>query len=256
MVSPLDINTTLGETALEQSKLQAYIAAQRKNLESALNFELFATTIPQMSRLYEVSIAAIPPDYPPPFGQFVLVCHRSFLAAAVLIGQAQSDDAAPITRRAIEAIRLAAAIKKDPAIADVWMAYDERIARWKARDDGQTPKQLHIRIPVEHPLVQELMTSWGIISDGEAHFTPEYLHSLRWQKEDGKMSLDYFSGDQRTIETEIVHLLGAHVMMLRVLDYCFDGAFTTNPEWTNVRDDIKAAAQPYADKILSRYDDT
>ena len=58
-----------------------YVEAQRKNLDSALKFELFATTCPLMDKLYEVSVAAVPNNKSPVFGQFLLICHKSFLAA-------------------------------------------------------------------------------------------------------------------------------------------------------------------------------
>ena len=228
---------------------QEYISAQRKNLDSALKFELFGATCPLMDRLYEVSVAAVPKDKSPVFGQFLLICHKSFLAAATLIGQAQPDDAGPITRRAIEVVRLAAAMKADAAIAEQWVAYEKRMARWQARDQGDMPKPLHIPIPVYHPLVKELMDSWGIISDASVHFTPEYFHSLRWERRGDGMFLQYFSGEQRTIETAIIELLGAHMMMLRVLDECLEAGFARSEAWRKLHDQLFATAKPWADKL-------
>lgn len=226
-----------------------YIDTQRKNLESALKFELFGATCPRMDRLYELSIAGVPKDKSPVFGQFLLVCHKSFLAAATLVGQAQPDDAGPITRRAIEVIRLAAAINSDPAVAEEWGAYEKRMARWEARNEGETPKPLHVRIPAEHPIVKQLMDVWGIISDSDVHFTPEFFHTLRWEKRDDRMFLHYFNGEQRTIETAIVNLLGAHMMMLHIFDEFFGGVLSANAEWQRLRDEISAVAKPYADKL-------
>ena len=226
-----------------------YIGAQRKNLEAALKFELFATTCPQMDSLYELSIAGCPQDKSPVFGQFLLICHKSFLSAATLIGQAQPDDAAPITRRAIEVIRLAAAVKADPSVAKEWVAYEKRMERWKARNEGKKPERFHVQIPVEHELVKQLMDTWGIISDADVHFTPEYFHSLRWERRGDSMFLQYFSGEQRTIESAIIQLVGAHMLMLQVLDECLDSAFSANAEWRKLRDEIYAAGKPYADKL-------
>lgn len=226
-----------------------YIEAQRRNLESALKFELFGDTCPLMDKLYEISIDSVPNDQSPVFGQFLLICHKSFLAAATLIGQAQPDDAGPITRRAIEVVRLAAAMKTDPGIAEQWVAFEERMARWEARNEGEKPRTLHIPIPVTHPLVKELMDSWGAISDADVHFTPEYFHSLRWEKRDEKMFLHYFTGAQRTIETAIIQLLGTHMMMLRVLNDCVEGAFERSDDWRRVRDQLYEIAKPWADKL-------
>ena len=225
-----------------------YIDAQRRNLESALKFELFGATCPRMDRLYQISIAGVPKDKSRVFGQFLLICHKSFLAAATLIGQAQPDDAGPITRRAIEVVRLAAAINSgDPTVVEKWSAYEERMDRWKARNEGETPKPLRLRIPTEHPLVKQLMVFWGIISDSDVHFTPEFFHSLRWEERDDHMFLHYFSGEQRTIETAVIHLLGAHMMMLQVFDECFNGVLSGNGEWQTLRDEIFSVAKPYAD---------
>ena len=226
-----------------------YISAQRRNLDSALKFELFGATCPLMDRLYGVSIAAVPSDKSPVFGQFLLICHKSFLAAATLIGQAQPDDAGPITRRAIEVVRLAAAMKADPAVAEQWIAYEKRMERWQARDQGEMPRPLHIPIPAKHPLVKQLMDTWGIISDADVHFTPEYFHSLRWEKREDKIFLQYFSGEQRTIETAIIQLLGAHMMMFQVLDDCLEGAFTRSQAWRELHDQLFASAKPWAAKL-------
>lgn len=228
---------------------QEYINTQRKNLESALKFELFGATCPLMDRLYEVSVAAVPKDKSLVFGQFLLICHKSFLAAATLIGQAQPDDAAPVTRRAIEVVRLAAAVKSDSAVAQEWVAYETRLERWQARNQGRTPKPLQVRIPAQHPLVRQLMDTWGIISDADVHFTPEYFHSLKWEKRDDRMFLHYFTGGQRMIETAIIQLLGAHMMMLQVLDDCLEGSFSRSETWRELRDELHVRAKPWADKL-------
>ncbi len=54
---------------------QEYIQAQRRNLDSALKFELFGATCPLMDRLYEVSVAEMPKDESRVFGLFLLICH-------------------------------------------------------------------------------------------------------------------------------------------------------------------------------------
>ncbi|MEQ9145517.1 MAG: hypothetical protein RLO08_14285 [Parvibaculaceae bacterium] len=229
--------------------LKDYIAVQQKNLDAALKFELFGACCPLMDELYQLSIAAVPSDKSPVYGQFLLICHKSFLAAATLIGQAQPDDAGPITRRAIEVVRLAAAVKDDPSIAEKWIAYEERMARWGARDRGEKPKRFHVDLPVKHPLVKELMEMWGVMSDGDVHFAPEYLHSLQWKKSEREMRLEYFTGDQRTIETTLVTLFGVHMMMLRVLDDCLDGSFSSVEAWHTTRDQLNARAKPWVERL-------
>ena len=154
-----------------------------------------------------------------------------------------------LTRRAIEVVRVAAAIKDDPSFAEEWVAFEKRMQRWKDRDAGKTPKSFHFPIPVKHPLVTELMVTWGIISDSDVHFTPESFASLRWEKRDDKLLLQYFTGEQRTIETAIVTLLGAHVMMIRILDDCLEGALSRNDEWRAIIKELYEKGKPWADKI-------
>jgi hypothetical protein len=199
--------------------------------------------------MYQLAIAGAPSGISPFFGQILLICHKSFLAAATLIGQAQPDDAGPITRRAIEAVRLAAALKDDPTIAEKWVAHETRTERWQARREGTKPPRLHVEIPVKHPLVKELMESWGMLSDSDVHFTPEYLISQQWKEEEDSLFLQYFSGDQDTIERAVIHLLGAHMMMLRVLDDCMEGAISRNAQWVQVSKEIHAVAGPYAERF-------
>lgn len=87
--------------------IQDYIRAQRNNIESIGQLPHFAVLGDLLDRLYERAVALVPKQSPPPFGQLLLICHRAFLSALTLIGQAQPDDAAPISRRAIEEARLA-----------------------------------------------------------------------------------------------------------------------------------------------------
>jgi len=235
----------MGPAELKQMKMVGYFSAQKNNLQSALQFEPFAVLFSIVHELYLTSIRLLPKDKSPVFGQFLLICHKSFLAAASLIGQAQPDDAAPITRRAIEAIRLAAAVKENPATARKWAAYEERTRRWKERGEDKRPKALHISLEEKHPLVRDLMQTWGILSDASVHFTPEYFGSLSWRKEDTNIFLDYFTGDQRIIEREIILLVGTHARILRVLDWCLDGAFSRDGEWNRLMSQAFEKAKPY-----------
>lgn len=208
-----------------------YFQAQKENLAALLRFETFAVLIPPVDRLYKTAIDLVPKEPPHLFGLCLLICHKSFLAAASLVGQAQPDDAGPITRRAIEVVRLAAAVKSDAAVFERWVAFEERMERWKVRMEGEKPKPIHINLDVKHPAVIDLMSMWGILSDADVHFTPEYFYGLDWEKRDGTMFLNYFNRDQRTIEREIVNLSGSHIRILEVLDWCLNGVFRNNENW-------------------------
>jgi hypothetical protein len=98
----------------------------------------FTELVPSMFALYERARGLIPRQLPPLFGQTLLLCHKAFFCAAVTIGRRHPDDAAPITRRAIEAVRLAVAAKADPNLLDEWKAYTTRLARWEARARRET----------------------------------------------------------------------------------------------------------------------
>ena len=229
--------------------IESYFQAQKENLRSALRFEPFAVLFSIVDELYNISVQAMPSDKSPVFAQFLLICHKSFLAAASLIGQAQPDDAAPITRRAIEVIRLAAAVNEDPANAKAWAAYDQRMKRWQARREGKRPGPLHIRLEVKHPLVVELMDRWGVLSDAAVHFTPEYFGTLDWKKGEGTLFLNYFTGDQRVIEREIVLLANTHSNILQVVDWCLDGAFSESAEWARLIDELYEKGKVYSAKF-------
>ncbi|MFQ5881777.1 MAG: hypothetical protein ACE5I9_04810 [Candidatus Methylomirabilales bacterium] len=235
--------------------IEDYFNAQIENLRRSLRFEPFAVLFPIVEELYTTSVRLIPPDKSPVFGQFFLICHKSFLAAASLIGQAQPDDAAPITRRAIEVIRLAAAVKTNPANAKKWLAFEERMRRWKDRGEGKKPKPLRISLEVNHPLVTELMETWGILSDASVHFTPEYFDSLSWRRGDNTLFLNYFTEDQRVIEREIILLTAAHAKILRVLDWCLDGAFSSHDEWQRLMAEGHERGKPFAAKFEPTIDE-
>jgi hypothetical protein len=123
-----------------EMSIQEYIDAQRANISSISQLPHFSKLGDLTDRLYERAVTLVPKSSPPPFGQLLLICHRSFLSALTLIGQAQPDDAAPISRRAIEAARLALAVKTNPENAVKWTAYEQRMERWQARDRGEKTK--------------------------------------------------------------------------------------------------------------------
>ena len=216
--------------------IQDYIAAQRANISSFSQLPHFSVLGDLTDRLYERASMVVPKSSSPHFGQLLLVCHRSFLSALTLIGQAQPDDAAPVTRRAIEAARLALAVKRNPKNEMKWMAYEQRMERWKARNRGEKPKPLTTKLdlPPDHPILTELERQLGILSDSSTHFTPEYFGSQHWIRSEARIELQYFISDQRTIECNLITLVGIHVNILRVLDECLDGSFLSDEQWKRV----------------------
>ena len=181
--------------------IEDYIAAQRANIISISQLPHFSLLGSLTDRLYERAIILVPRQSPPPFGQFLLISHRSFLSALTLIGQAQPDDADPISRRAIEAARLALAMKRDPNSAMKWTEYEQRMERWKARNREDKPKPLFLKfnVPRDHPILSELEKQLGVLSDSSVHFTPEYFGSQHWNWTESRIDLRYFISEQRTI---------------------------------------------------------
>jgi hypothetical protein len=225
--------------------LDSYVQAQLQNWSQTRRLPHVAEVIIPLDELYQVSRNLIPPSSPPTYGRFLLLCHKAFLAAATTIGRCQPDDAAGVTRRAIEIATIAAAMKADPANVDKWLAFEERMARWAERDRGERPRPFHpdIRFP-SAPLVERLRAHLGMLSDASVHFTPEYLDSQRWWIEDKgaptvTLYLPYFTGDQRTIEREFLFLGTVHADVLDLFDECFDGVFHRDSEWLRRRGAIE-----------------
>jgi hypothetical protein len=229
--------------------IQDYIAAQRANITSIRQLPHFLILGDLTDRLYERAVTLVPKSSPPPFGQLLLICHRSFLSALTLIGQAQPDDAGPISRRAIEAARLALAVKRNPDNAIKLATYEQRMERWQARDRGEKPKPLSpkLDLPRDHPILTELEKQVGILSDSSVHFTPEYFGSQHWIRSEARIELPYFTSDQRTIEVNLITLIGIHANTLRIFDECFDGSFIADDQWKQVWQQLEANGKPLAE---------
>lgn len=216
--------------------IKEYIHTQKSNLESIRKLPHFSILVSIVERLYSQAITLIPRDTPPRYGRFLLLCHKSFLSAASLIGQAQPDDAAPITRRAIEIARVCLASKVNGENASKWASYEKRLERWRKRQAGEKPSFLPpIKFDVKHPILEDLEKHLGILSDAYVHFTPEYYISQNWQDERNSdppmVRLVYFISDQRTIERELILLTSVHAKILQIIDECLDGPFSSNRDW-------------------------
>ncbi len=229
--------------------IQDYIAAQRANITSISQLPHFLILGDLTDRLYERAVTLVPKSSLPPFGQLLLICHRSFLSALTLIGQAQPDDAGPISRRAIEAARLALAVRRNPDNAIKWAAYEQRMERWQARDRGEKPKPLSpkLDLPRDHPILTELDKQVGILSDSSVHFTPEYFGSQHWIRSEARIELRYFTSDQGTIEVNLITLIGIHANTLRLFNECLDGSFIADDQWKQAWQQLEANGKPLAE---------
>ena len=218
--------------------IEEYFNAQKENLRRVLYWQPFTEIFSLVDKLYNDAIELVPGDHSPVYGQFLLICHKSFLTAASLIGQAQSDDAVLITRRAIEVARFAVTVKTDPEKTKEWMAFRERMEQWADRQEGKKPKFLKMDYGDVHPgikpAVNDLMQTHGILSFVAAHFTPEYFHELDWERLEEKLNFNYFAKEQRVLGQNIVLTSGTHLRILEVIDWCLDGAFKADPDWLNL----------------------
>jgi hypothetical protein len=221
-------------------RIGEYIEAQRHNLQQVAKLPQFSQLIHQMAEIYDHTIHIFP-KVPKRYSRFMLIFHKSFLSAATLIGQCQPDDAAAITRRAIEVARICLASKHDENNYDKWLSYERRYQRWQSRERNEKPPPLQpiqLELPDNHPLLDDLMKQLGSYSDAFVHFTPEYLSLLNW-KEDRetdppRIFLSYFTSDQRILERELITLAGVHAKFLRILDECIDGYLYKNSDWKSL----------------------
>jgi hypothetical protein len=189
------------------------------------------------------------------FARCHLVCHKGLLAAAATIGRRHPDDAAAITRRAIEAARIARAVKHDPANLGRWQDYEKRLERWSQRELGRRPRPIKptITYPPDHPGLETLRGYEGVLSDIFVHFTPEFVESRGWthQAEGPRdfMTLPYHERDQRQIEREFIALGAIHVGVLDLFDECFDRAFSRDRGWLTQRGDVSARGVALRDRF-------
>lgn len=212
-----------------------YIQAQKDNLTKLSAWEPFRKLFPPVDELYVSAIELVPSGPPPIFGQILLICHKSFLSAAALIGQAQPEDAGAITRRAIEAATFGAASKTNPKQAKEWIESRERLQRWADRLEGKKPKNLN-RKPFEidpniEPTIDQLKGHLAALSDSTVHFTPEFLSTLAWDNRVASMYLNYFTKEQSELQRVIVFTSATHLIILQVMDWCFDGRFQSDSGW-------------------------
>jgi hypothetical protein len=216
------------------SNLSEFLDHDQENLLAiAKGLPHFNRVMPLIDELYDRSLGLllVADDRALFYGQSLMICHKAFLCAALTIGRRHPDDAAAITRRAIEAVSIARAVKHDPANLGRWQAYEKRLARWTARTAGERPSPFHpeIKYPPEHALLDQLRRFLGTLSDSFVHFTPEFFGARAWQTkrrgEEGEFAMPYMEVDQRVIERELIALGGIHTRILDLLDECFDGAF-------------------------------
>jgi hypothetical protein len=238
--------------------LDAFLEHDEFNLRKIRSgLPMFRELMPYVHALYDRSLDLILGNVDTIFfAENLLMCHKAFLCAAATIGRRHPDDAAPITRRAIEAASLAVAVKADPDNFGRWQAYEERLKRWAERDAGRKPRTFYpdIKYP-NNPRLESLRRHLGTLSDAFVHYTPEFAAGHDWRKvkrgDAGYLELAYMTVDQRMIEQQLLLLGGIHVTIVDLFVECFDYLPAKDREWAAIRSDVERRATALAEAYES-----
>ena len=201
--------------------LDDLMAAQTENALAFATAPHFASLVPLVDLMYDAAVQLGSPNHSPQLTKLLMVCHRDFLVAASQIIRGLPFDSHANTRGAVEAAKVALAIKRNRANVQEWLKGDLRQRRWDARLEGTKPEYLPPnRYPEldNEPLLRELQQYFGIASDSFIHFTPEFLGHQDFSETptgDGKTSigLGYFA-----CERDI--LLHASCCAVCTFEYC------------------------------------
>jgi hypothetical protein len=226
---------------LRVMSLAGYVDTQRLNFEAIKDSPHYSRLIETVDRLYRTTVELGPAHCPRLcFGKMLLMCHKSLLSSATSIARGQPDDAALVSRRAIEIGHLAIAVHLDSRNYVRWLDEKRRTARWQERMKGQRPRSKpgHKwgKDVLEHPLLAELRTFLGMFSDSDAHFTPEFEGSLQWSEnvspgENVTLFLEYFDTTKRVIHCAFLNLAAIHLKLLDVFDACFKDGLRSDRGW-------------------------
>lgn len=223
---------------------ESYLDAQAHNLSEIRQLQEFRL-VEHVMRLYDRSFALRERDPDVRFLQLFVVCHAALLSTAASIGRALPGDTIAITRRAIEAASLAAAITSDPANYDRWLDAERRLRRWEERNEGRQPRGPRPGSGIVYPdITAKLRSRLGTLSDVGVHLTPEFISTQRHRLEPiegtqgGLLHINYFETDQRELERSLLYLVAVHLEILEVFVVVFDGVFRRDSEWVRRREDI------------------
>jgi hypothetical protein len=232
----------------------SYLEAQAHNLEQIRRLREFVF-VERVMRLYDRSFALRARDPDVRFLQLFVVCHAALLSAAAMIGRALPGDTMALTRRAIEAASLSAAIKEDPANYERWLDEEKRTARWNERNEGRKPKGQPGREVVYPPSVNALRAHLGTLSDIGVHLTPEFISTQRYRIEPiegtpgGYLRIIYFETEQTELERAFLLLGTIHIQILETFDGVFDEVFRRDAEWVREREEISRFVRPLAERF-------
>lgn len=242
--------------------IDEFTAAAKKNFETFAAHPFYAVGVRALDDAYSVAIRSAPQEgHPLIYGRLLLVCHKHMVSAANLIAACLPEDSVGISRRAVEAARLAVAIRLNDGNAEAWLSYQERNERWLKRQEGEKPKPFHIKYEdLKGDEVCEALNRYiGMLSDAYVHFTPEYYGVLGWEvktyeeEPGGQIFLNYFQSDTREIERHFILLMAIHGNILQALNRCLDGYLYRNTESKNAVDHFWRTAKSLNDGYGRRY---
>lgn len=221
--------------------IEAYVATQQQNYDAIKDSLHFSRLVETVDHLYRSTIDLVPQYCPRVcFGKMLLMCHKSLLSSATLIARGQPEDAALVSRRAIEIGQLAVAVHLDSQNYIKWLDEERKTARWAQRMRGERPSNdpgnKWGKEVLSHPLLAELRTFLGVLSDTDAHFTPEFEGNLQWSEdvrpgEGATIMLSYFDTTVRTINLAFLNLAAIHLKLLDIFDACFNEGLRQDGGW-------------------------
>lgn len=193
--------------------------------------------------------------------QIILVCHRAFLSASASILRGAPDDAAPATRRAMEAARVALAVSIDVENGNEWVQFEKREGRWQHRLRGERPGrpvQVRFRGLDGEPLAGEIDRWIGMMSDSQVHFTPEFFVNLDWELrrpegDDPEIHLNYLQNDERKIEQAHLSTCAANILILKVLDRSLGGILVRDASFIAAFESMRATAKRLDDEYKRKF---
>ena len=121
--------------------LAGYVDTQRLNFEAIKDSPHYSCLIETVDHLYRTALELGSAHCPRLcFGKMLLMCHKSLLSSATLIARGQPDDAALVSRRAIEIGHLAIAVHLDSQNYVRWLDKQRRTAQMGGAKEGTAPE--------------------------------------------------------------------------------------------------------------------
>lgn len=242
--------------------IDGFTNAARNNFDTFSAQPMYAQGVRALDAAYEAAFRAMPSEgYPVIFGRLLLVSHKHMVSAGNLIATCLPEDSAGITRRAVEAAKVATAIRLNDDNTQAWLSFEERNERWIRRQSNEKPKPFHVRFDaMKGDEFSEALDNYiGILSDAYVHFTPEFYSTMCWQvtkyedREGGQIFLNYFQMDTREIERHFILLMAVHGKILQAFDRCFDGHLYRQPQFKTTVDQFWKTAKALNDEYGRRY---